>query len=83
MEAKGGNSSLGSRNGFQQGSKEYFDDLLNTLEKKVADDYTETIQDLKIALQSNSSEIEYFKVHQKFDSMGNLKNTELQKFKFD
>ncbi|BDD00550.1 hypothetical protein [Persicobacter psychrovividus] len=36
VEAKGGYS-LGSRNGFQQGSKEYFDDLLSTLEKKVGE----------------------------------------------
>ncbi|BDD00546.1 hypothetical protein [Persicobacter psychrovividus] len=81
MEAKGGNSSLGSRKGHQQGSKRYFEDLLSTLEEKGANpELEETIRE---SLRKNSTNIEYYKVHQKFDTMGNLKNTEIQKFKFD
>ncbi len=76
MEAKGGNSSLGSRNGFQQGSKEYFDDLLNTLEGKATN--SELIEE--ILASRGFGEVEYFKVHQKFTTDGNLKLTELQKF---
>ena len=81
VEAKGGASSLGSRKGHQQGSKEYLEDLMGFLKdnRKGSPDAKKLLKELDDAIFDGK--VDYLKVHQKFDKKGNILPTEVQKFK--
>lgn len=79
IEAKGGSSPLGAAKGNQQGTSEYFDELVNYL-GKARKDSEDLIKKLEKA--KDRGELDYLLVKQKFDvKTGELLPTEVQKFK--
>ncbi|MES2734174.1 MAG: hypothetical protein V4714_20675, partial [Bacteroidota bacterium] len=85
VECKGGVSPLGCRKNNQQGTKEYFEDILLNMQNLIRDrnpgngsDIRSTIRIINTARSLNK--LSYYELRQPFDNDGKLQNTKISKF---
>lgn len=81
IEAKGGNSALGTKKVgdlvAMQGTKPYLEDILKEMSNKAE---TEQIAEKVTNALEKEGRLEYILVHQKFNSAGDLLPTEIKQF---